>query len=68
MQVKLTIDKVGNYTMHFVNGEVINISKYDIPHTLKLGGEAELIMVPLGEAVDQNQARLLLNELLDVEI
>ena len=49
------------------NGESFSIDPKFLPMALAAGGECQLVVVPLGEAVGDAQARDLLNQLLGIK-
>ncbi|MAG29162.1 hypothetical protein CL632_03415 [bacterium] len=67
MDGTVVIDNSGKCRVQILNGDSFEIDKKALPESLENGDSIKLMLVPVGEAADQSQARDLLNELLYIE-
>ena len=67
MDGTVVIGSNGKCRVQLSNGDSFEIDRKSLPESLQNGGDTQLILVPVGEATVESQARNLLNELLCIE-
>jgi hypothetical protein len=67
MHGKITPQTAETCAVLLSNGESFHVEASELPEELRAGGEARLVLVPGGETASENQARMLLNYLLEIK-